>query len=206
MAEFQDNGLQARVDELERELGEVNGRLRTLEQSIAQIRALGQEFWREEAAILLIGAAVDSWHYDVRERNLIFSDVFQCEVMSDSHARRWVGKTGELKATVAINRTVPLLFKILVDGFVTRELAKTFALEIDGTAVAWADKENGIWTALVPPRPGRARLDFRVSVNVDLAPAEKDVTFSFSEISVLPAVPARVQSAESAGEHSDKGE
>ena len=191
MAALEDIGLRVRVEELEREVEELHGRIAELERTVADIVALGQDFWREEAAVLLIGAGVKSWHYDVRDRNMLFSDVFPCEsVDGGRHAKRWVGKSGELATTVAINRAEPLLFTIAVEGFVNKELARSFKLEVDGEPVPWSSHENKTWSARIPAHPGRARLDFRLSVDTALVPPGKDVTFSFAEIRLAPPVAA----------------
>jgi hypothetical protein len=187
MIEAEEIGLRVRVEELETEVEELNARVAGLERILTEMRALGEDFWREEAALFLIGANTRGWRYDARDRNVLFNDVFPAEQISDNHWKRWVGKSGELTASVAINRTAPLLFTVVVDGFVARELAKTLNLEVDGERIAWSDQEKKTWSAVLPEQPGRVRLNFRLSVDSALVPPNKDVTFSFCEISLAPA-------------------
>lgn len=182
---LEDIGLRARVEELESELEETNRRLTNLESMVAKIRALGEEFWREEAAIMLMGAGVSSWRYDARDKNTLFQDVFQCETINENQARRWVGKSGLLGATIAINRTLPLMLAVCVTGFSSAELANTLQLEVDGAPLAWSSRERQTWCAIVPEARS-ARLKFRISVDTAQLPAEKQVTFSFSEIRIAP--------------------
>ena len=186
MIEAEEIGLRVRVEELETEVEELNARVAVLERVLAEIRALGEDFWREEAALFLIGANARSWRYDARDRNVLFTDVFPAEQISDDHWKRWVGKSGELSASVAINRSSPLAFTVIVDGFVARELAKTLNLEVDGQRIAWSGQEKKTWRAVLPEQPGRVRLNFRLSVDSALVPPNKDVTFSFCEISLAP--------------------
>jgi hypothetical protein len=186
MTKVEDIGVKARVDELEDEVEDIGRRLATLENVVADIRALGENFWREEAAVLLIGAGVRRWCYDVRDRNIFFSDVFACEMVAENQAKRWVGRSGELVATVAINRAAPLVFTVAIDGFSARELANTLKLEIDGEHVPWSTRDKRFWSAIVPDRAGHARLDFRLSIDPGLVPAEKKVSFSFSKIEIVP--------------------
>ena len=172
------------VEDLETEIEALARRVDLLEKTVAEMVVLGKEFWRGEAAELLIGASTTSWHYDVRQDNTLFSDVTNCDVFDGVYAKRWVGKGGELSATISINRAAPLQFSASVLEFAVPELEDTLALEIDGEPVEWSAHNGHHLTAEIPQRPGRARLQFRLSVDRSLVPQDKAVSFSFSDLRI----------------------
>jgi hypothetical protein len=178
------------VEDMESDIDALNKRINLLEKTVADIVALGKEFWRGEAAELLIGASTTSWRYDVRQDNVLFADVAHCDTFDGVYAKRWVGKSGELAATISINRAMPLQFSAFVLEFATAELEDTLSLEIDGQPVAWSARVGRHLTADIPQRPGQARLQFRLSVDRNLVPQDKGVSFSFSNLRIAP-LPAR---------------
>ncbi len=184
--ESENDGLCSAIEDLETEIESVNKRVELLEKTVAEMVVLGKEFWRGEAAELLIGASITSWHYDVRQDNVLFADVANCDVFDGIYAKRWVGKSGELSATIAINRAMPLQFSASVLEFASPELEDTLALEVDGEPVAWSACDGRNMTADIPERPGHARLQFRLSVDRNLIPQEKEASFSFSDLRIAP--------------------
>jgi len=52
--------------------------------------------------------------------------------------------------------------------------------------VPWSTRQGPHLTAEIPQRPGSARLGFRLAVDRNLVPQDKDVSFSFSEIRISP--------------------
>jgi hypothetical protein len=186
MTDHNDVGLQSTVDDLESQVEFLTAKVEALTKTVEEIRALGEAFWRDEAAVLLVGAAIESWRYDVRNDNVLFADVYPCELFGDNGAKRWVGRRGELSATVALNRTAPLVFSAVIQDFAIDSLQSTFQLEIDGQPVPWSAIDGQIWSAKVPEHPGHARLRFRLSVEATLLPPEKDVSFSFTELQISP--------------------
>lgn len=184
MVKLADDGVRATVEELEMQVEVLTRRLAATEKKVAEILALGEEFWRAEAAVLLVGATVTSWQYDVRDENILFTDVFPCEIFGEGQAKRWVGASGEITATIAITRAVPLVFSVRNHGFSSHGLADTLRLEIDGDIVPWSAKDGNFWSAEIGERAGHAQLNFRLAVDRSLIPAEKNVSFSFSELRI----------------------
>lgn len=185
--ESENDRLCSLIEDLETEIETLNKRIDLLEKTVAEMVALGKEFWRGEAAEFLIGASTTSWCYDVRQDNVLFSDVADCDVFDGIYAKRWVGKSGELLATISINRAGPLQFSASVLEFATPELEDTLALEIDGEPVAWSARDGRHLTADIPERPGHARLQFRLSVDRNLIPKENEGSFSFSDLRIAPS-------------------
>ena len=184
--ESENEGLCSVVEDLEAEIEALNKRVDLLEKTVAEMVVLGKEFWRGEAAELLIGASTTSWHYDVRQDNVLFTDVANCDVFEGIYAKRWVGKSGELFATISINRAGPLQFSASVLEFAAPELEDTLTLEVDGEPVAWSVRDSRHLTADIPERPGHARLQFRLAVDRNLIPKEEESSFSFSDLRISP--------------------
>jgi hypothetical protein len=174
------------IEDLEAQNEALSKRVDLLEKMVAEMVVLGKEFWRGEAAELLIGASTTFWHYDVRQDNVLFADVANCDVFDGIYAKRWVGKSGELFATISINRAIPLQFSASVLEFAAPDLEDTLALEIDGEPVAWSARDGRHLIADIPERPGHARLQFRLSVDRNLIPKEKEGSFSFSDLRIAP--------------------
>jgi len=107
-AAIENEGLSSLVEDLESELESLGRRVDVLERTMADMVAIGRDFWRGEAAELLLGASTTSWSYDVRRDNLPLSDVTHFDVFEGVYAKRWVGREGEIAATIYINRTTPL--------------------------------------------------------------------------------------------------
>jgi hypothetical protein len=187
LTKLEDVGVRVRLDEIENDFDRLNARLDELERAVADIRALGRDFWRAEAAVLLTGSEVRSWHYSASDRNTMFPDVFACERPGSSEARRWVGTSGELATTLAISRSERLVFSVHMKGFATPELRSSLRLEVDGSELVWCAKDGDTWSAIVPADPGNAKLAFRLFVDRTLLPDDKDVSFSFSELRLEPA-------------------
>jgi hypothetical protein len=184
--ESENDGLCAVIEDLETEIEALNRRVDVLEKTMAEMVVLGREFWRGEAAELLVGASITSWHYDVRQDNVLFADVARCDVFDGIYAKRWVGKSGQLFATLSINRAAPLQFSASILEFAAPELEDTLALEIDGEPVTWSARDGRHLTADIPERPGHARLQFRLSVDRNLIPKGEESSFSFSDLRIEP--------------------
>lgn len=185
-AATESEGLHSAVEDLESELESLRKRVDVLERAVADIVAVGREFWRGEAAELLLGASATTWSYDVRRDNVPLSDVTHCDVFDGIYAKRWVGREGEISATISINRSVPLQFMASVPEFAIPELEDTLVLTVDGEPVPWSVRNGPHVTAEIPGRSGSARLHFRLAVDRDLVPADKDISFSFSDIRISP--------------------
>ncbi len=175
---------------LENEVDALSRRLESVERAVEAMRALGEDFWRKEAALYLLGLTATSWAYHVRDQNLLFSDLFQLENLPDGTSHRWVGRSGELTASMAINRAATLAFSVETVFFSSPQLAKTLKLEVDGEEIPWLAHDGKRWSAAIPASPSEARLRFRLSVDQSLIPEEKKVSFSIAEIRVDPLMHA----------------
>jgi len=165
-------------------LQKLSGRLSAAERTIGEIKALGQDFWREEAVAYLAPPAT-SWRYQASNTKNIFQDVFGPEAPGGSPVRRWVGRSGTTGARIVIDRTVPLNFAVEVEAFVSADSRNSFSLTVDDERIPWKVAEGRIFSAVVPPA-AKATLTFRLAVAVDSVPHDRDVSFAFSSISVFP--------------------
>src|SRR5436305_2098254 len=98
--------LLSRLEDLENQIERLGERLIEAEKALLKIKALGQDFWRREATVVMLGVSVKSWRYDAKDQNFLFPDALRAQPINETRAKRWIRKGGELSATVAINRTV----------------------------------------------------------------------------------------------------
>lgn len=124
------------------------------------------------------------WSYDVRMPNIYFSNVFDLET-GPNYVKRWVNGSGALTGRLALPRDVPLAFEILVCDFATVQAGISFALQVDGRALRWEEPGPRLFRAVVPPDPTARGLAFSLGVDPKACDG-KDVSFSFSSISVHP--------------------
>jgi hypothetical protein len=122
-----------------------------------------------------------SWIYDVRLPNLYFSDVYEPEI-GPNFAKRWVGASGVLKASLRLPRNVQYDFSIQVLDFVLPEYEETFYLQVDGHRYDWLNRENRRFDTIILEDPNAGELTFEIGVHADPQHNEKNVSFSFSEI------------------------
>jgi hypothetical protein len=169
-------------------LEKVSSRLSAVERAVREIKALGQDFWREEAAAYLAPPAT-SWQYQASNPKSILQDVYGPEAPAGSPVRRWVSRIGATGARIVIGRTVPLRFAIEVEAFVAPDCRKSFSLTVDDEHIPWQKPEGRLYWAIVPPA-AKATLNFRLAVAADAVPGDRDVSFAFSSISVSPLDPA----------------
>ena len=124
-----------------------------------------------------------SWTYDVRLPNLYFKDVFEPEI-GPGFAKRWVSGTGILKTSLRLPRNVQYDFAIQVVDFPLPEYEETFYIQVDGRRYNWLKTENRKFQTIILEDPSATELDFEVGVIVSPQTAEKNVSFSFSEIQI----------------------
>lgn len=185
-----DFGLRAEVDEMQERLEEMQHRLQVMEKTLSSIRSLGQEFWRTEAVAFLLGTGVHSWHYDAREENALFLDLSDCEIGDRGVARRWVGSTGSLGATISINRSQTLAFEARLSDFSSVGLREALTLDVDGMSVPWTERSARSARAFIPAAPGQASLRFRLHVNNSALLQGGGRSFAITEIDISPAAGA----------------
>jgi hypothetical protein len=127
--------------------------------------------------------AATSWTYDVRLPNLYFKDVFEPEI-GPGFAKRWVSGSGILKANLRLPRNVQYDFSIQVLDFALPEYEETFYIQVDGRRYSWLKKSNREFHTIILENPTATELDFELGVRVSPEIAEKNVSFSFSEIQI----------------------
>lgn len=172
------------VAELESEMDSMSKRLRILEQTVESLRSLGEEFWRKEAAIYLLGLKATSWLWRATDPDEVFTEMFPPESLADGTSLRWVKGSGEIETTIAINRARQLVFRLETAHFAAPELANSLKLEIDGKEVPWSVRGGTSWIARVPDNPSETRLRFRLSVDISAIPQGKNVSFSLKEVRI----------------------
>jgi hypothetical protein len=176
-----------RVEELEKTVRELTRKLASLQESVDAIRALGEDFWRKEAAAFLVSTSVKAWKFQAEESESFSENLFQPE-FKDGRPKRWVSAAGAVAATIAISRSAPLLFSAEISNFVSPALAETFRLVVDGTPLPWSTRAvKGVWTAHISRRPSEPTLTFSLGIQRDLIPAGKDVSFAIRSLSIEPA-------------------
>lgn len=126
------------------------------------------------------------WSYDVRMPNIYFDNVFDLETGAN-YVKRWVSGTGRIAGRLALPRDIPLAFEILVMDFATDEARRSFALSVDNQRVAWEEAGPKLYRAVVGPSPTARGLGFTVGIDPATLGEKKEVSFSFSSISVHPA-------------------
>ena len=125
------------------------------------------------------------WSYDVRMPNIYFDNVFDVEA-GPNWVKRWVNATGRIAGRLALPRDIPLVFEVLVCDFATPDAGADFSLAVDGRPIGWMEPGPRLFRAVIPPDAGAQGLAF--SLGVDPATCGgRDVSFSFSSISVHPA-------------------
>lgn len=132
------------------------------------------------------------WSYDVRMPNIYFENVFDLET-GPNYVKRWVNGGGSISGRLALPRDVPLAFEVMICDFVAPEIEAAFALSVDGRAIRWQEAGPRLFRALVPPDTMARGLAFVLGVDRNLCEG-KDVSFSFSSISVHPAAEAAAAS------------
>ena len=174
-------------EECFRELGD------TIDELKAQVAELGQ---RSELLENLFDSVVKSlathpiaespaagWTYDVRLPNLYFQDVFEPEI-GPGFAKRWVSGAGVLRAKLRLPRNVQYEFAVQVVDFLVPEYEQTFYMQVDGRRYNWLKSANRKFQTIILEDPSAADLDFELGVIVSPQIAEKNVSFSFSEIEI----------------------
>jgi len=134
------------------------------------------------------------WSYDVRMPNIYFDNVFDLE-SGPNYVKRWVNQSGRIAGRLALPRDIALAFEIIVCDFATPEAGRSFALSVDDRVLAWEEAGPRLFRAIVPPNPAMRGLGFTVGVDPALCGDQKDVSFSFSSISVHPVEEAGVPAA-----------
>jgi len=124
------------------------------------------------------------WTYDARLPNRYFDGVFAPEITPDV-AKRWVRRAGSLKTRLALPRNVQYDFSIGVADFVVPECQATLRLAVDGNTYPWLSVEGNVFSTIIPEDLQAQDLEFEVSVDPELVPHDKDVSFSFSCIDIV---------------------
>jgi hypothetical protein len=96
-----------------------------------------------------------------------------------------VCRSGVLKTRLNLPRNVQYDFSISVVNFATPEFRESIRLMIDGKAYPWLSTENRIYSTIVLEDLHAEGLEFEVSVETELLPEDKDVSFSFSRIDIV---------------------
>jgi hypothetical protein len=114
--------------------------------------------------------------------NLYFHDVFEAERAAPIF-KRWVGRSGRIGARLALARALQYDFVVHVADFISEEIKSSFALTVDGQQYPWLDDKDGFYRTIILERVDSTSLEFELSIDINLAPPDKDVTFSFAKIS-----------------------
>ncbi len=174
------------IDDFEKNIEELNRRVRALEERVEAIRGLGEHFWQNEAAAYLLARGATSWKCDAGDANTVFENVFGSD-SKDGRPKRWVTKAGAIGAEISISRAQPLIFTVEIANFAVPALADALKLSVDDADLPWSVREKLFYSARIAAKPGTPTLKFHLSVPQDLIPAEKDVSFAFRSLSIAPA-------------------
>jgi hypothetical protein len=177
----------ASPEECFKELGDTLDTLKTQIAELAQRSELLENLFDgvvKSLAMRPVGEPpATSWTYDVRLPNLYFKDVFEPEI-GPGFAKRWVSGVGILRANLRLPRNVQYDFSIQVVDFPLPEYEETFYIQVDGRRYNWLKTESRKFETLILEDPTATELDFELGVIVNPQIAEKDVSFSFSEIQI----------------------
>ncbi len=152
------------------------------------------------------GPLPQRWTYDARLPNHVFDDVFEAEPVPLG-AKRWVGGSGRIAATLRLPRTLQYDITVHIEDFVSDAAAQSFYLRIDGVQYPWLDHAGKRYASLIlaePPAPAippvppalvpsapvllqsaaLSTLAFEIGIDRATIPIDRDVAFSFRLIDV----------------------
>lgn len=147
------------------------------------ISALGDMLLTKKMPLLQREMAPKSWTYVANLPNLYFSDVFDAEV-NGSEVKRWVGKSGRISASIPLVRSFQYDFAVEVVNFTSKEVEATFTLKVNGEVYPWLEVVDGRYKTIILESRTASELEFELSVDMAADASNKDVSFSFREISI----------------------
>lgn len=155
----------------------------TVEQRLDSLAALYEELAATRAIMQADQPLPQRWTWDVRLPNYVFDDIFEAEPVGDA-AKRWVGGSGRIEATLRLPRTLQYEMVIQIEDFVSEEAARSFFLRIDGVQYPWLGHADKRYTSLILADPEATTLTFEIGIDRTTITAGRDVSFSFRSIDV----------------------
>jgi hypothetical protein len=175
---------EAAFTEIEDEVAELKVRLAAFSEMTDGLNRSLESALKTLVTRITIQPPPTCWSYDARLPNPYFDNLFEPEVGPDV-TKRWVRSSGVLKTRLNLPRNVQYDFSISVVNFATPEFRESIRLMIDGKAYPWLSTENRIYSTIVLEDLHAEGLEFEVSVETELLPEDKDVSFSFSRIDIV---------------------
>jgi hypothetical protein len=173
---------EAAFAELDQNLAQLEKRLTMISETADGLHRVFESALRAVSQPAMLLPAPARWTYDVRLPNLYFDDVYEPE-LTEEGAKMWVRRSARLRARLGLPRNVQYDFRISIVDFAVPDGRDSFRIAVDGRIYPWLSTDANVFSTIILEAPGTDGLEFELSLDTDLMPAE-DVSFSFSRIDV----------------------
>jgi hypothetical protein len=168
---------------LDNSIAQLETRLEECATRLDGISGLADRFLTDALPAKLVAAPCTGWSYFAALPNPYFADIFAPE-HGTAGAKRWVGKSGRIGARLGLSRALQYDFAIHVVDFASHAAEASFALTINGQPYPWLDTAGHVFRTVVLEDPEAATFEFSIGVDPATIAEDKDVSFSFSMITV----------------------
>jgi hypothetical protein len=169
--------------DLDRTLADARTGLAALDRRMDELTELCGALARARVSETRLHAPPVRWSYDSRLPNYLFDDVFEPEAV-EGGAKRWVGRSGRIAATLHLPRHVQYDLAIQIADFAGDAAARSFYLRIDGEQFPWLSHEGKRYASMTLSDGTAGTLTFEIGVDPATIGADSDVSFSFRSIDV----------------------